>query len=672
MAQNASAELIVKIINLGESTISKTGKVLSSVGKLSVAAFTAMSTLVVASISSYEKAERSLNSLNQALVNSGIYTKNLSQNYQDLASHFGEITEFSKEDIIQAEARMQLYLGQQKVSKQLLKSVLDLASATGKDLDAAAQAVSKTIGTSTNALARNGVVVTEGATQAQKTEEVIAQLNRNFGGQSEAAIQGTGSLKKMLQALNQVLAAFGQIIAPLVVALAQAMTGLAKELQENQAVLNGFFTMSKNIMNLTVIFKSSLTVIAKTLSNSLKMTWGIGDELLNGQFKNLYKLIDETDKKNSAIFIEEYKKTSQFLSEMNSRSKEIENRASERQIDAMKASSQKAILQMQFNADAEANLFKARSEKELNQLIAYENNSYNEHIRTLTMKINSEKDRTIQLELELEKKKLIDDLINEQAMRTETITMDLHVKSTRARLESQKSFMNNYSALARSKYNEQIQIGRVFAIAGVLIATEIAAIQAYQWLIGIPYVGPVLAPLVMGLILYWGAEQISNIACVTLDNPGGGSSAINLEKIWLMLRDMLKNLGSIISGFAHQAASILNFFGDTLQRWSKNSGIFGVPLDIASAIVSAVADVVNFVGDTAGDIVDTLNPFNWAVGGSVTYQQGTNTMDIVTPLDEVKSVLGVEVNIKVQGGLCGTEAEAKRIASLIHSEMYSY
>ena len=69
-----------------------------------------------------------------------------------------------------------------------------MATATGMDLDTAAQKVGKSITTKTNALARDGVEINSNLSRSEKLDAVILKLNERFGGQAQAiaAVAGGG------------------------------------------------------------------------------------------------------------------------------------------------------------------------------------------------------------------------------------------------------------------------------------------------------------------------------------------------------------------------------------------------------------------------------------------------------------------------------------------------
>ena len=92
-----------------------------------------------------KKLEVALGSVNQALLNQ--------------ASALQSVTTFGDEAIINVQALIGSFTDDEEAIKAATKATLDLAAAKGMDLNAAADLVSKTLGSSTNSLSRYGVEV---------------------------------------------------------------------------------------------------------------------------------------------------------------------------------------------------------------------------------------------------------------------------------------------------------------------------------------------------------------------------------------------------------------------------------------------------------------------------------------------------------------------------------
>ena len=86
------------------------------------------------------------------------------------ASALQKVTTFGDEAIIGAQALIASFVDDEEQIKAATEATLDLAAAKGMDLNAAADLVSKTLGSSTNALSRYGITV-EGTVGSSKRLE---------------------------------------------------------------------------------------------------------------------------------------------------------------------------------------------------------------------------------------------------------------------------------------------------------------------------------------------------------------------------------------------------------------------------------------------------------------------------------------------------------------------
>jgi len=136
-----------------------------------------------------------------------------SQALLDQASALQKVTRFGDEQIIDAQARLAMFIKDENQIKALTRVTLDLAAAKGIDLSSAADLVAKSVGTSTNALARQGVAIEGVAGSSERAASAIAGLNRLFGGQAVAeADTFSGRLSIMKNQWGEVLEEIGNVI----------------------------------------------------------------------------------------------------------------------------------------------------------------------------------------------------------------------------------------------------------------------------------------------------------------------------------------------------------------------------------------------------------------------------------------------------------------------------
>lgn len=78
-------------------------------------------------------------------------------------------------------------------------------------------------------------------------------------------------------------------------------------------------------------------------------------------------------------------------------------------------------------------------------------------------------------------------------------------------------------------FGEQTAAGKAAAIAEATISTYLSAQKAYDSTIGVPFVGPVLAPINAGLAIAAGIKNIKAITAVKTPNGGGGGGGGNIS-----------------------------------------------------------------------------------------------------------------------------------------------
>ena len=128
------------------------------------------------------------------------------------ASAMQEATIHGDEEIIQAQALLAMFTDEEDQIKELTKRTLDLADAKGMDLKAAADLVSKTIGSSTNALSRYGIEVTGAVGSQERLNSLLLNIDERFGGQAYAKAETeTGKLTQSSNRFGDSLERIGEL-----------------------------------------------------------------------------------------------------------------------------------------------------------------------------------------------------------------------------------------------------------------------------------------------------------------------------------------------------------------------------------------------------------------------------------------------------------------------------
>jgi len=268
MASKA-AELLLKIKTMGEENLSKVGSLISEIGKIGAVAFGALTAIATKAISAFKEQEDATRALTQSMINNGVYSKALLDDYSAQAKALQKLTTYGDEQIMSAQASLQQQIGSQKITKDLTKSILDFATAQKMDLASAAEVVGKSIGTTTNALGRYGIEISATASQSEKTALAIAGLNKKFGGQAEAAAQGLGSIEQLKVAVGDLFEDLGERLAPVITIVSQALTAFASDSNNTGMILDGLANTFKFLITVSTYLVSGFQALADSIGIGL-------------------------------------------------------------------------------------------------------------------------------------------------------------------------------------------------------------------------------------------------------------------------------------------------------------------------------------------------------------------------------------------------------------------
>mgnify|MGYP001599717420 CR=1 FL=1 len=211
---------------------------LESIAKASAVAFAALTAEVVLSAKAFGEAESVQNRLNQAMQNQGIYSKALEKKYSDLASSLQTLTGIDDEHIKSAIATTQSMIGQQEVTSDLTKAILDLSIGKKMDLEATAELISKGINGHTAALKKAGIAIDENLSREERMAKIIEIVNQQYGGQAAAQNKGIGSLKGLTAAFGDLQEEIGKRFAPIIEIAIKKATEFVVAIQQNEALID--------------------------------------------------------------------------------------------------------------------------------------------------------------------------------------------------------------------------------------------------------------------------------------------------------------------------------------------------------------------------------------------------------------------------------------------------
>jgi hypothetical protein len=534
MAKKSESTLLLKIKSTGEEALEKAGSALAAIGQVGAAAFGILAGAAAGAIHAYKESEEVVNSLNQTLINNGIYTKSLSDEYQKMAAALQKKSTYSDEDIMKAQTQLQLYLGQTKITKELLQGTLDLAAAKKMDLTSAAEMVGKSIGTETNILARHGVYLTQGADQTQKFAQMTDLLGRKFGGQAQAATQGLGALDQMKIAMGDILEVAGQRLAPVVVQLAQYITKMSVAIQNNRQFVDGFVASIRFMSEIGVVAKNVIFGLAEVISQRLGAGFGAISQAMEGNFRQAWETIKTINEDSSSIVSARYQTLKDELNAIDASFSEQKDLEHEEELEKLRLTHEsRAAL------DTEARLAKEAArreayEKELADIEKSDVMKANKQLQFLNNAIKHEEDITRKKQLEIEKRNLLEDEYNKRHGINLSFRQQLEKTMEDDRFKRAEGGLNALAQLQTSKNNELKSIGKAAAIAQIGIDTARGAMAAYAGtfaaLAWIPVVGPIIAGpaayAAAGAVIAFGAEKAAGVAAmaeggIVKATPGG-------------------------------------------------------------------------------------------------------------------------------------------------------
>jgi hypothetical protein len=453
---------------------------------------------VVKGLQAYKEQEQATNALNQALINQGIYTKQLSDEYQSYATELQKTTTFADEAIVQAQATIQQYIGQEKVTKELTAAVLDYATKTG-DLQGAAEKVGKSIGTNTNLLSRQGIEVDKTASKSEKLAQVVAGLNSKFEGQATAAAKGLGSLTQLSNAIGDVFEEIGKSAAPVVTLLAQSFTQLAVDITKSSSILNGmsavFDFLGKEINSIVLAFK----VMGAQIGIGLGTAVEAARLAITGQFSKAKDVVALGISEVKAVVAKAEADDLAFRKQVDqARQDQITGSLEEEKKKREAAAASKADAQARELLEEQERIANAELEKQNTRLLAAETErafKNEENAAALELQIKQldaqiQNEENAQMRIDLIKQRGL--LVTKKIAQDEA---DFKKKQLDAQLVAFSGFFGNLASLQQSGSKELAKVGQAFAIFQATIDGYRAVVGAYAngASIGGPYLGAAFA-----------------------------------------------------------------------------------------------------------------------------------------------------------------------------------
>ena len=161
--------------------------------------------------------ERAELTLAQAMQQAGTYTKEAFEHNLEYASSLQKMTAYGDEAILGVQRMLTNFGIEGEALDGLTKATLDLAAAKGMDLKAAGDLVAKSVGSSTNALTRYGIVVEGAVGSTERSQMAIENISKIFGGAAKANAETyLGKIEQLKNRWGDFVEKIGENVIPIV------------------------------------------------------------------------------------------------------------------------------------------------------------------------------------------------------------------------------------------------------------------------------------------------------------------------------------------------------------------------------------------------------------------------------------------------------------------------
>lgn len=242
MAMSRAHDEALKMNSAIGQTTQTTGSALGNLAKMAVTMYAVKAAVgfVTDSLKAQGEQEAAINKLNQALANQGIYTEKTSQSLIAYSGALQDVSTYADEVILDGMALLASFGLNEEQIKAASKAALDYAAFMKIDLTTAMQTVGKAFAGNTKELQKLGITIDKTATDSQKLDSAIAQLEGKFGGAALAATQTyEGAMAQLKNQFGEVQEGLGKFLgeltgseAPFSIAI-EACKSLAKFLSED-------------------------------------------------------------------------------------------------------------------------------------------------------------------------------------------------------------------------------------------------------------------------------------------------------------------------------------------------------------------------------------------------------------------------------------------------------
>ena len=279
------AELSKFFVTIG-SKFNKAGfiKARAAINKVAIAGIAMGTALVAAGLKAAQIAgieEKAHINLAQAMKTAGVFSEEAFKHNLEYASSLQKITTYGDEAIVAVQKLLTNYGAQSQSLDDLTKVTLDFATATGMSLEGAAALLGKTIGSSTNALARYGIEVEGAIGSTGRMQSAVEGISRLFGGAAAAEANSyAGKIKQLGNRWSDIVEKIGLAVIPVILKLSEAINihlfpaleKWAENTENVNEVTNRLFFTMKWLSKIFLGVIGTLDIVGRTI-------FAIGNEI---------------------------------------------------------------------------------------------------------------------------------------------------------------------------------------------------------------------------------------------------------------------------------------------------------------------------------------------------------------------------------------------------------
>jgi uncharacterized protein YukE len=204
------------------------------------------------------------------------------------ANALQKTTLFMDDEVTSMQAVLAGYVKNENAVRDLTPAVLDLATATGQDLNSAAMQVAKGIADDSGELGRYKIAVEGAAGSTERIRSVVSGLSENFGGQATAAYQASNGMHAFAVAVDEFNEGAGGQINDLIRELSYSLNSLGTDFNElGSDIVTGVLSPFKVLSGLLISIVADMAAIVSFvpgMEKSMNFAMALRDEAI-GSFR---------------------------------------------------------------------------------------------------------------------------------------------------------------------------------------------------------------------------------------------------------------------------------------------------------------------------------------------------------------------------------------------------